>query len=124
MRQIVRTAFADYKRTLVDDRRVLVERYEFVDLARKVVGVGSVGTLCLIALLTGRDDGDPLFLQLKQAGPLGARGPPRPLGVPQRRPPGRRRSAHDAGRRATSSWAGSAAPVRRIATSTGASCAT
>ena len=69
MRRIVATAFADYKRTLEDDRRVLVERYEFVDLARKVVGVGSVGTLCLIALLAGRDDGDPLFLQLKQAGP-------------------------------------------------------
>jgi uncharacterized protein (DUF2252 family) len=69
MPAIVRKAFADYKSTLVDDRRVLVERFQFVDMARKVVGVGSVGTLCLIALLTGRDDGDPLLLQLKQAGP-------------------------------------------------------
>ena len=53
MPAIVRKAFADYKSTLVDDRRALVDRYGFVDMARKVVGVGSVGTLCLIVLLIG-----------------------------------------------------------------------
>jgi uncharacterized protein (DUF2252 family) len=56
-----------YRRSLQDDRKHLLEQYEFVDLARKVVGVGSVGTRCFIALLVGRDDGDPLFLQVKEA---------------------------------------------------------
>ncbi len=58
---------AEYQRTLQDDRRELLGRYRFVDLARKVVGVGSVGTRCFIALLTGRDGDDPLFLQIKEA---------------------------------------------------------
>ena len=58
-----------YRRTLPDQRRVLLDQFEFVDLARKVVGVGSVGTRCWIVLLRGRDDGDPLFLQVKEAGP-------------------------------------------------------
>ena len=58
-----------YRRTLPDQRRVLFDQFEFVDLARKVVGVGSVGTRCWIVLLRGRDDGDPLFLQVKEAGP-------------------------------------------------------
>ena len=56
-----------YRRTLQDDRKHLLEQYEFVDLARKVVGVGSVGTACFIGLLAGRDDADPLFLQVKEA---------------------------------------------------------
>ncbi|MGZ8580544.1 MAG: DUF2252 domain-containing protein [Actinomycetota bacterium] len=56
-----------YRSTLTDDRRHLLERYQFVDLARKVVGVGSVGTRAWIALLEGRDGEDPLFLQVKQA---------------------------------------------------------
>jgi uncharacterized protein (DUF2252 family) len=56
-----------YRSTLPDDRRHLLERFEFVDLARKVVGVGSVGTRAWIGLLEGRDDGDPLFLQVKEA---------------------------------------------------------
>ena len=50
-----------------DDLRELLERFEFVDAARKVVGVGSVGTRAFIALLRGRDEGDPLFLQIKEA---------------------------------------------------------
>jgi uncharacterized protein (DUF2252 family) len=62
-------AFAAYRRTLEDDRRALVDRYTFVDMALKVVGVGSVGTRCLIGLFQGRDDQDPLFLQVKEAGP-------------------------------------------------------
>jgi uncharacterized protein (DUF2252 family) len=56
-----------YRRTLETDRRHLIEQYEFVHLARKVVGVGSVGTRCWIALMLGRDDSDPLFLQIKEA---------------------------------------------------------
>src|SRR4051794_632050 len=59
---------SQYRRTLQPDRRVLLERYTFVDMARKVVGVGSVGTRCWIVLLTGRDTSDPLFLQIKEAG--------------------------------------------------------
>jgi uncharacterized protein (DUF2252 family) len=61
--------FGQYRATLEDDRRELLDRYEIVDLARKVVGVGSVGTRCYIALLFGRDINDPLFLQVKEAGP-------------------------------------------------------
>lgn len=57
----------EYRRTLETDRRRLVEEYRFVDLARKVVGVGSVGTRAWIMLLTGRDESDPLFLQIKEA---------------------------------------------------------
>jgi uncharacterized protein (DUF2252 family) len=64
IRNLVRT----YRRTLQGDRRLLLEGYRYVDLARKVVGVGSVGTRCWIVLLLGRDDADPLFLQVKEAG--------------------------------------------------------
>jgi len=56
-----------YRATLQEDRRLLLERYEVVDMARKVVGVGSVGTRAFIVLLQGRDEGDPLFLQVKEA---------------------------------------------------------
>jgi len=56
-----------YRRTLEADRRVLLEQYEFTDIARKVVGVGSVGTRCWIILMLGRDENDPLFLQVKEA---------------------------------------------------------
>jgi uncharacterized protein (DUF2252 family) len=56
-----------YRRTLETDRRYLLEQYEFCDMARKVVGVGSVGTRCWIVLMLGRDDADPLFLQVKEA---------------------------------------------------------
>jgi uncharacterized protein (DUF2252 family) len=56
-----------YRRTLLGDRRHLLEDFRFVHLARKVVGVGSVGTRAWIILLLGRDDRDPLFLQAKEA---------------------------------------------------------
>jgi uncharacterized protein (DUF2252 family) len=59
--------FASYKLSLPADRRLVVERYRLVDLARKVVGVGSVGTRCYVALLLGSNDDDPLFLQIKEA---------------------------------------------------------
>jgi uncharacterized protein (DUF2252 family) len=56
-----------YRRSLTRDRRQLVEDFRICDVARKVVGVGSVGTRCWILLLLGRDDADPLFLQIKEA---------------------------------------------------------
>ncbi|WP_406090673.1 DUF2252 domain-containing protein [Streptomyces sp. NBC_01013] len=56
-----------YGQTLQSDRRFLLEQYRVADMARKVVGVGSVGTRCWIVLLLGRDDEDPLFLQAKEA---------------------------------------------------------
>ncbi len=56
-----------YRASLQEDRRVLLSRYRVVDLANKVVGVGSVGTGCYVALLLGSDQNDPLFLQLKEA---------------------------------------------------------
>ncbi len=58
-----------YRRTLQSDRRLLLERFRVVDIARKVVGVGSVGTRAWILLLAGRDGSDPLFLQAKEAQP-------------------------------------------------------
>jgi len=61
--------YRGYRRTLQPDRRALLESFRYVDLARKVVGVGSVGTRCWILLLLGRDDRDPLFLQVKETGP-------------------------------------------------------
>jgi uncharacterized protein (DUF2252 family) len=62
-----RELVAEYSASLQSDRRTLFERYTFVDMARKVVGVGSVGTRCWIVLLVGRDDDDPLLLQVKEA---------------------------------------------------------
>jgi uncharacterized protein (DUF2252 family) len=59
--------FSEYRATLAENRRELVERYRFVDFALKVVGVGSVGTRCFIVLLEGRDQDDPLILQAKEA---------------------------------------------------------
>ena len=59
--------FRAYRRTLQDDRRLLLERFEVVDAASKVVGVGSVGARAFIVLLQGRDEDDPLFLQVKEA---------------------------------------------------------
>jgi uncharacterized protein (DUF2252 family) len=56
-----------YRQSLQSDRRILLEEYRLVDLARKVVGVGSVGTRAWIALMIGRDESDPLFLQFKEA---------------------------------------------------------
>jgi uncharacterized protein (DUF2252 family) len=63
----VKELIAGYKRTLETDRRYLLDQFEFVDMARKVVGVGSVGTRCWIVLMLGRDSSDPLFLQVKEA---------------------------------------------------------
>jgi uncharacterized protein (DUF2252 family) len=65
----LRELLGKYRRTLQSDRRVLLEQYDFADMARKVVGVGSVGTRCWIILMFGRDEADPLFLQVKEAQP-------------------------------------------------------
>ena len=67
LEQELRALFRDYRRTLTTDRRRLLEQYDLAHIARKVVGVGSVGTRAWIALFLGRDDGDPLFLQVKEA---------------------------------------------------------
>jgi uncharacterized protein (DUF2252 family) len=64
---VLHQQFRAYRATLQDDRRHLLERFEIVDAARKVVGVGSVGTRAFIVLLQGRDAADPLFLQIKEA---------------------------------------------------------
>ncbi|HSL94936.1 MAG TPA: DUF2252 domain-containing protein [Thermoleophilia bacterium] len=69
VREMVLRGFSGYRKSLTPDRRLLLDRYRLVDFARKVVGVGSVGTRCLIALLTGHGDDDVLVLQLKEAGP-------------------------------------------------------
>ena len=65
----LRGVMREYRSSLPDNRDALLDSYELADFARKVVGVGSVGTEAWIALLLGRDDGDPLFLQIKEAQP-------------------------------------------------------
>ncbi|MDA0169490.1 DUF2252 domain-containing protein [Solirubrobacter taibaiensis] len=65
----MQTIIRSYRRTLTNERRRLLERFQYADAARKVVGVGSVGTRAWILLMLGHNDGDPLILQLKEAGP-------------------------------------------------------
>jgi len=65
--EMIRGELRSYRETLREDIRELLERFEYVDAARKVVGVGSVGTRAFIVLLRGRTEGDPLFLQIKEA---------------------------------------------------------
>ncbi len=67
LEHVIHEQFRAYRATLQDDRRHLLEKFEIVDMARKVVGVGSVGTRAFIVLLQGRDQQDPLFLQVKEA---------------------------------------------------------
>jgi uncharacterized protein (DUF2252 family) len=67
--EALRLLIRSYRRTLSRDRRLLLERFRYVDAARKVVGVGSVGTRAWIVLMLGRDGDDPLFLQAKEAQP-------------------------------------------------------
>lgn len=66
---LMKHLLSEYQGTLDHQARVLAERYHYVDAAHKVVGVGSVGTRAWIVLLLGRDASDPLFLQVKEAGP-------------------------------------------------------
>ncbi len=65
----IRNMVQTYRATLIRDRRDLLDQYRLVHIARKVVGVGSVGTRAWIALFVGRDDSDPLVLQIKEAQP-------------------------------------------------------
>ena len=65
---LVRESFAGYRRSLPEDRRALLDRFDLADVALKVVGVGSVGTWCAVALMTAGKK-DHLFLQMKEAGP-------------------------------------------------------
>jgi uncharacterized protein (DUF2252 family) len=65
----LRGVLDSYQATLEPERRVLLDRYKLVDFARKVVGVGSVGTRSYMMFLVGDDERDPLFLQVKEAGP-------------------------------------------------------
>jgi uncharacterized protein (DUF2252 family) len=67
--EFLRERLRTYRHSLPHDRRHLLERYRLVDMARKVVGVGSVGSRCWVALMLGRDDDDPLLLQIKEAVP-------------------------------------------------------
>ncbi len=67
LEDVVQRMVSSYRRTLPHDRRHLLESYRYVHAARKVVGVGSVGARTWILLFVGRDDGDPLFLQFKEA---------------------------------------------------------
>jgi uncharacterized protein (DUF2252 family) len=61
--------YSAYRDSLSEDRRLLLDRFTFVDAVRQVVGVGSVGMRVYLVLLQGRDSDDPLFVQIKQAGP-------------------------------------------------------
>ena len=65
--EFIRGTVRSYRRSLAPDRRFLLERFRYVHAARKVVGVGSVGSRAWIVLMLGRDTEDPLFLQLKEA---------------------------------------------------------
>jgi uncharacterized protein (DUF2252 family) len=67
VRSNMRALLDEYARSLSPDRRVLFDSYRVIDVAYRVVGVGSVGTRCLVALLYGDGDDDPLILQLKEA---------------------------------------------------------
>jgi uncharacterized protein (DUF2252 family) len=67
LEEMLRDQFRAYRETLRSDQRLLLERFQVIDMARKVVGVGSVGTRAFIVLLQGRDQQDPLFLQVKEA---------------------------------------------------------
>jgi uncharacterized protein (DUF2252 family) len=69
IRGLIEGLLGTYRDSLDDQARVLAERYRYLDAAHKVVGVGSVGTRAWIALLLGRNEQDPLFLQMKEAGP-------------------------------------------------------
>jgi uncharacterized protein (DUF2252 family) len=69
LEQVIHQGLTDYARSLSPDRRVVLDHYHYEDFARKVSGVGSVGTEAMMILLMGDRDDDPLFLQLKEANP-------------------------------------------------------
>lgn len=69
LRVVLEAGLSSYARSLMSDRRHTLMRYRLIDVARKVVGIGSVGTGCWVLYLEGQDESDPLFLQYKQAQP-------------------------------------------------------
>ena len=95
--EMIHQQFRAYRATLQEDRRHLLERFEIVDMARKVVGVGSVGTRAFIVLLQGRDEQDPLVPPGQGSHGLGARGPPAQEQVQRARRAGGPRPTADAG---------------------------
>ena len=76
VQEMMHKQFRAYRATLQEERRHLLERFEVVDVARKVVGVGSVGTRAFIILLQGRDEGDPAVPPGQGGNRIGARGSP------------------------------------------------
>jgi uncharacterized protein (DUF2252 family) len=66
-KETVRASLEEYRKTISPELHTLLDGYELFDIALKVVGVGSVGTRCFAALFIGRDENDPLFLQIKEA---------------------------------------------------------
>ncbi len=93
----IRGLIRGYRRTLETDRRHLIEEFRYADMARKVVGVGSVGTRAWILLFLGKDDQDPLFLQVKEAQQSVLEQFAGKSAYIELRPAGRRRPAADAG---------------------------
>ena len=91
-------AHPDGYKGIANDRRHLFDSYRVVDIARKVVGVGSVGTRAWVILLLGRDESDPLVLQAKEAGPSVLEPLRRPQPLPPTRPARRGGPAPHAGR--------------------------
>jgi uncharacterized protein (DUF2252 family) len=67
LKHLAQQALSNYSSTLLADRQVLFNRYSMKDLARKVVGIGSVGTNCMVLYFEGDSENDPLFLQYKEA---------------------------------------------------------
>ena len=102
-------SFRQYRHSLPSDRRLLLERYEFVDLARKVVGVGSVGTRCWVALLIGRKDGTRSSCRSRRPNPR-CSSPICHSPFAQHGQPGRG-GPRSSNRPATSSSAGNASPA-------------
>ena len=109
-----------YRQSLSLEHRLLFDRFALVDVARKVVGVGSVGTRCLIALFEA-GDGTPLFLQLKQATSSVLEGPSRRQPVRARGPTRRRRPASDPGDQRRTARLGALARIEADARSTSTS---
>ena len=128
-RDAVEEQFRAYKATLSNNRRQLLDRFTIVDAARKVVGVGSVGTRAFMVLLQGRDSGDP-SVPPGQGGHYSSRprGPPSQESLQHPRPAGGGRSAVDAGRLRHLPGLDQGSPsqpvLRLTPPSTGASCAT
>ena len=118
--KVIADFFKQYRETLAEERRMLFDRFKVVDCALKVVGVGSVGTRCLVALLLAAPD-DALFLQVKEAGPSVLERYTGTKKAGAQRPTRSRRAAPDAVRERYLPWLGEGAPS---ATFTSASSAT